>query len=309
MARRKISLIGAGQIGGVQAQLIAQRQLADVVLLDVVEGVPQGKALDIAHALAGFASDTQIVGTQDYKDTADSDLYIVTAGLPRKPGMSRDDLLSTNLQIIRDVAEGIRSNSPSATVIVISNPLDAMVWAMKELTGFPKERVFGQAGVLDSARFRYFVARELGVSVRDVVAMVLGGHGDSMVPLPRFCSVAGVPLRSLMDDSSIDAIVKRVQGAGGEVVGLLKTGSAFVSPAQASIEMAEAVLLDQKRVLPCAAYLEGEYGASGIYMGVPVLLGAGGVERIFELELDAEERARLDESIGQVKTLLAGIKL
>ncbi len=309
MARRKISLIGAGQIGGVQAQLIAQRQLADVVLLDVVEGVPQGKALDIAHALAGFASDTQIVGTQDYKDTADSDLYIVTAGLPRKPGMSRDDLLSTNLQIIRDVAEGIRSNSPSATVIVISNPLDAMVWAMKELTGFPKERVFGQAGVLDSARFRYFVARELGVSVRDVVAMVLGGHGDSMVPLPRFCSVAGVPLRSLMDDSSIDAIVKRVQGAGGEVVGLLKTGSAFVSPAQASVEMAEAVLLDQKRVLPCAAYLEGEYGASGIYMGVPVLLGAGGVERIFELELDAEERARLDESIGQVKTLLAGIKL
>jgi malate dehydrogenase len=309
MARRKISLIGAGQIGGVQAQLIAQRQLADVVLLDVVEGVPQGKALDIAHALAGFASDSQIVGTQDYKDTADSDLYIVTAGLPRKPGMSRDDLLSTNLQIIRDVAEGIRSNSPSATVIVISNPLDAMVWAMKELTGFPKERVFGQAGVLDSARFRYFVARELGVSVRDVVAMVLGGHGDSMVPLPRFCSVAGVPLRSLMDDSSIDAIVKRVQGAGGEVVGLLKTGSAFVSPAQASIEMAEAVLLDQKRVLPCAAYLEGEYGASGIYMGVPVLLGAGGVERIFELELDAEERARLDESIGQVKTLLAGIKL
>ena len=233
MARRKISLIGAGQIGGVQAQLIAQRQLADVVLLDVVEGVPQGKALDIAHALAGFASDTRIVGTQDYKDTADSDLYIVTAGLPRKPGMSRDDLLSTNLQIIRDVAEGIRSNSPSATVIVISNPLDAMVWAMKELTGFPKERVFGQAGVLDSARFRYFVARELGVSVRDVVAMVLGGHGDSMVPLPRFCSVAGVPLRSLMDDSSIDAIVKRVQGAGGEVVGLLKTGSAFVSPAQA----------------------------------------------------------------------------
>ena len=309
MARRKISLIGAGQIGGVQAQLIAQRQLADVVLLDVVEGVPQGKALDIAHGLAGFASDTQIVGTQDYKDTADSDLYIVTAGLPRKPGMSRDDLLSTNLQIIRDVAEGIRSNSPSATVIVISNPLDAMVWAMKELTGFPKERVFGQAGVLDSARFRYFVARELGVSVRDVVAMVLGGHGDSMVPLPRFCSVAGVPLRSLMDDSSIDAIVKRVQGAGGEVVGLLKTGSAFVSPAQASIEMAEAVLLDQKRVLPCAAYLEGEYSASGIYMGVPVLLGAGGVERIFELELDAEERARLDESIGQVKTLLAGIKL
>ena len=309
MARKKISLIGAGQIGGVQAQLIAQRQLADVVLLDVVEGVPQGKALDIAHALAGFQSDCQVVGTNDYKDTADSDLYIVTAGLARKPGMSRDDLLNTNLGIIRDVAEGIRANSPQATVIVVSNPLDAMVWAMKELTGFPKERVFGQAGVLDSARFRYFVAQELGVSVRDVVAMVLGGHGDTMVPLPRLCSVAGVPLRSLMDDATIDAIVKRVQGAGGEVVGLLKTGSAFVSPAQASIEMAEAVLLDQKRVLPCAAYLEGEYGASGIYMGVPVLVGAGGVERIFELELEADERALLDGSIAHVKELLGSIKL
>ncbi len=309
MARPRISLIGAGQIGGVQAQLIAQRQLADVVLFDVVEGVPQGKALDIAHALAGFASDISILGTNDYKDTAGSDLYIVTAGVPRKPGMSRDDLLSTNLGIIRTVAEGIKTHSPKATVIVISNPLDAMVWAMKEITGFPKERVFGQAGVLDSARFKYFVAQELGVSVRDVVAVVLGGHGDTMVPLPRYCSVAGVPLRSLLDDATIAAIVKRVQGAGGEVVGLLKTGSAFVSPAQASIEMAEAVLLDQKRVLPCAAYLEGEYGASGIYMGVPVLIGAAGVERIFELELERDERASLDKSIGHVKTLLEGIKL
>jgi len=309
MARKKISLIGAGNIGGVQAQLIAQKQLADVVLLDVVEGVPQGKALDINHALAGFGSDVSVVGTNDYKDTAGSDLYIVTAGLARKPGMSRDDLLNTNLNIIKSVAEGIKSNSPNATVIVVSNPLDAMVWTMKEATGFPKERVLGMAGVLDSARFRFFVAQELGVSVRDVVAMVLGGHGDTMVPLPRYCSVSGVPLLSLMDQGTVDAIVKRVQGAGGEVVGLLKTGSAFVSPAQASIEMAESFLLDQKRVLPCAAYLEGEYGASGIYMGVPVQIGAGGIERIFELELNADERAMLDQSIEHVKTLLGGISL
>ena len=309
MARKKISLIGAGNIGGVQAQLIAQKQLADVVLLDVVEGIPQGKALDINHALAGFGSDVSVVGTNDYKDTAGSDLYVVTAGLARKPGMSRDDLLNTNLNIIKSVGEGIKENSPNATVIVVSNPLDAMVWAMKQITSFPKERVFGMAGVLDSARFRFFVAQELGVSVRDVVAMVLGGHGDTMVPLPRYCSVSGVPLLSLMDPGSVDAIVKRVQGAGGEVVGLLKTGSAFVSPAQASIEMAESFLFDQKRVLPCAAYLEGEYGASGIYMGVPVQIGAGGVERIFELELNSEERALLDGSIEHVKTLIAGFSL
>ena len=309
MARNKISLIGAGQIGGVQAQLIAQRQLADVVLFDIVDGVPQGKSLDIAHALAGFGSDVSITGTNDYKDTAGSDVYIVTAGLPRKPGMSRDDLLATNLKIIKEVAGGIRDNSPNAIVIVVSNPLDAMVWAMKEVTGFPKERVFGQAGVLDSARFRYFVAQELGVSVRDVVAMVLGGHGDTMVPLPRYCSVNGVPLQSLMDADTIDAIARRVQGAGGEVLGLLKTGSAFVSPAEASVEMAEAVLRDQKRVLPCAAYLEGEYGVSGIYLGVPCQIGAGGVERIFELELDASERALLDHSIEHVKSLLEGITL
>ena len=309
MARNKISLIGAGQIGGVQAQLIAQRQLADVVLFDIVDGVPQGKSLDIAHALAGFGSDVSITGTNDYKDTAGSDVYIVTAGLPRKPGMSRDDLLATNLKIIKEVAAGIRDNSPNAIVIVVSNPLDAMVWAMKEVTGFPKERVFGQAGVLDSARFRYFVAKELGVSVRDVVAMVLGGHGDTMVPLPRYSSVNGIPLQSLMDADTISAIAKRVQGAGGEVVGLLKTGSAFVSPAEASVEMAEAVLRDQKRVLPCAAYLEGEYGVSGIYLGVPCQIGARGVERIFELELDASERALLEGSIEHVKSLLDGLTL
>jgi malate dehydrogenase len=309
MARHKISLIGGGQIGGVQAQLIAQKQLADVVLYDIVEGLPQGKMLDIAHALSEWGSDVSVVGTNDYKDTAGSDVYIVTAGLARKPGMSRDDLLATNLKIIREVAEGIRDNSPDAIVIVVSNPLDAMVWALKQITGFRKERVFGQAGVLDSARFRYFVAQELGVAARDVVAMVLGGHGDTMVPLPRYCSVNGVPLRSLLSDDKIAAIVKRVQGAGGEVVGLLKTGSAFVSPAVASVEMAEAVLLDQKRVLPCAAYLEGEYGASGLYMGVPCLIGAAGVERIFEVELDAAERALMDQSLDHVRELIASIDL
>jgi malate dehydrogenase len=309
MARPKISLIGAGNIGGVQAQLIAQRQLADVVLFDVVEGLPQGKALDIGHALDGWASAVSVVGTNSYADTAGSDLYIVTAGLARKPGMSRDDLLNTNLKIIRQVAEGIRTHSPDAVVIVVSNPLDAMVWAMKQITGFPKQRVFGMAGVLDSARFKFFVARELGVAVQDVVAMVLGGHGDTMVPLPRLCSVSGVPLTRLLSRAKIDAIVKRVQDAGGEIVGLLKTGSAFVSPAAASLTMAEAVLLDQKRVLPCAAYLEGEYGASGIYMGVPVQVGRGGAEKILELELEAEERAAVRESIGHVQRLIGEIKL
>ena len=309
MARRKLSRIGAGQIGGVQAQLIAQRRLADVVLFDVVEGVPQGKALDICHALSGWGSDVSVVGTNDYKDTAGSDLYIVTAGVPRKPGMSRDDLLSTNLGIIKQVAAGIKENSPNAHVIVVSNPLDVMVLAMKKLTGFPKERVFGQAGVLVSARFRFFVAEELGVSVRDVHAVVLGGHGDTMVPLVRYCSVGGVPLRKLLDDATIDRIAERVKGAGGEVVGLLKTGSAFVSPAEASVEMAEAVLLDQKRVLPCAAHLDGEYGQNGLYFGVTAVLGAGGVERILEFELDADEQGLLDKSAEAVRGLVAAANL
>jgi malate dehydrogenase len=309
MRRPKISLIGAGQIGGVQAQLIASRGLADVVLYDVVEGVPQGKALDICHALSEWGSDVRVRGTNDYKDTAGSDLCIVTAGVPRKPGMSRDDLLSVNLGIIQSVAAGIREHSPQAIVVVVSNPLDVMVLALQKLTGFPTQRVFGQAGVLDSARFRYFVAEKLGVSVRDVHAVVLGGHGDTMVPLPRYCSVGGVPLRRLLDDATIAQIAKRVQDAGGEIVGLLKTGSAFVSPAEASVEMAEAVLRDQKRVLPCAAYLDGEYGQRGFYFGVPVVLGAGGVERVLELDLDASERAALDKSAEAVRALVAAAKL
>ncbi len=309
MARAKISLIGAGNIGGVLAQLAAQRELGDVVLFDVVEGLPQGKALDISHASPLAQTDASILGTTDYADTANSDLYIVTAGLARKPGMSRDDLLATNLKIIRDVSENIKRYSPGAIVIVVSNPIDVMVWALKEITGFPRERVVGMAGVLDSSRFRYFIAEKLGVSVRDVVAMVLGGHGDSMVPLPRYCSVNGIPLQRLMDRPTIDAIVKRVQGAGGEIVGLLKTGSAFVSPAQSAIEMAESILRDQKRVLPCAAYLDGEYGVSGIYMGVPVQLGARGVERIFELELDASEQALLKKSSEHVQGVISSVTL
>ncbi len=309
MARAKISLIGAGNIGGVLAQLAAQRELGDVVLFDVVEGLPQGKALDLSHASPLAQTDAHILGTTDYADTANSDLYIVTAGLARKPGMSRDDLLATNLKIIRDVSENIKRYSPGAIVIVVSNPLDVMVWALKEITGFPRERVVGMAGVLDSSRFRYFIAEKLGVSVRDVVAVVLGGHGDSMVPLPRYCSVSGIPLQRLMDQPTIDAIVKRVQGAGGEIVGLLKTGSAFVSPAQSAIEMAESILRDQKRVLPCAVYLDGEYGVSGIYMGVPVQLGAGGVERIFELELNASEQALLKKSSEHVQGVISSVTL
>jgi malate dehydrogenase len=305
----KISLIGAGNIGGVQAQLIAQRELADVVLFDVVEGLPQGKALDICHALDGWGSSVSVTGTNSYKDTAGSDLYIVTAGLARKPGMSRDDLLTKNLSIIKSVAEGIRDNSPGSIVIVVSNPLDAMVYAMKQVTGFASERVFGMAGVLDSARFKYFVADELGVAVQDVNAMVLGGHGDTMVPLPRHSSVNGVPLLSLIDRAKLDEIVKRVQGAGGEIVGLLKTGSAFVSPAAASVAMAESVLLDQKRVLPCAAWCEGEYGAKGIYMGVPVQLGRSGVEQIFEIDLNDEEQAQMRESIEHVERLVSEIQI
>lgn len=309
MAKAKISLIGGGNIGGVLTLIAAQKELGDIVLYDIVEGMPQGKALDISHATPLVDSDTRILGTNDYADTAGSDLYIVTAGFPRKPGMSRDDLLAANLEIIKDVSKNIKKHSPNSMVIIVSNPLDVMVWSFKELTGFPRERVVGMAGVLDSARFRYFVAERLGVSVQDVVALVLGGHGPTMVPLPRYCSVSGIPLTKLMDQATIDAIVKRVQEAGTEIVGLLKTGSAYFSPAQSAIEMAESILLDQKRVLPGAAYLEGEYGVSGIYMGVPMQLGAGGLEKIIELELDSTEQAALKKSVEHVQKVVAEVKL
>jgi len=309
MARNKIALIGGGNIGGVLAQEAAYRELGDVVLFDVVEGLPQGKALDIAEGAPVLGANSSLSGTNDYADIAGADLVIITAGLARKPGMSRDDLMKTNLSIMKQVAEGVRNNAPDAYVIVISNPLDAMVYTFKEVSGFPKNRVIGMAGVLDSARFRAFVAWELGVSVRDVTALVLGGHGDTMVPLIRYCTVAGVPVEQLLSRDRIDAIVDRTMGAGGEVVGLLKTGSAFVSPALSAIEMAESILRDQKRVLACACQLDGEYGVNGLYVGVPCVLGADGIERVIEVEMDAEERKLFDASVEHVRSLVEQIEL
>jgi malate dehydrogenase len=309
MARKKIALIGGGNIGGVLAQEAAYRELGDVVIFDVVEGMPQGKALDMAEGAPVLGADASITGTNDYAGIAGADLVIITAGLARKPGMSRDDLLKTNLSIMKQVAEGVRDNAPDAMVIVISNPLDAMVYTFKEVSGFPKNRVVGMAGVLDSARFRAFVAWELGVSVQDVSALVLGGHGDTMVPLIRYCTVAGVPVEQLLSREKIDAIVERTKGAGGEVVGLLKTGSAFVSPALSAIEMAESILKDKKRVLACACQLDGEYGVNGLYVGVPCVLGSGGIERVLEVEMDADERKLFDASVEHVRSLVEQIQL
>jgi malate dehydrogenase len=309
MARRKIALIGGGNIGGVLAELVAYRELGDVVLFDVVEGLPQGKALDLAEGAPLLGADARVQGTNRYEDIAGADLVIVTAGLARKPGMSRDDLLRTNLDIMKQVAQGVKQHAPGATVIVVSNPLDAMVYTFKQISGFPKNRVVGMAGVLDSARFRAFVAWELGVSVQDVTALVLGGHGDTMVPLVRYCTVAGIPISKLIPPPRIEAIVERTKNAGGEVVNLLKTGSAFVSPAASAIEMAEAVLKDKKRVLACACLCEGEYGVEGLYVGVPCVLGAGGVEKILEVELDAEERKLFDASVEHVRKLVSEIRL
>ena len=309
MARPKIGLIGAGNIGGVLAEQIAYRELGDVVLFDVVEGMPQGKALDIAEGAPLLGTDAKVTGVNGYEGIAGCDLVIVTAGLARKPGMSRDDLLKTNLAIMKQVAEGVKTHAPQATAIVVSNPLDAMVYTFKQVSGFPKNRVVGMAGVLDSARFRAFVAWELGVSVQDVTALVLGGHGDTMVPLVRYCTVAGIPITKLLAQDKIDAIVERTKNAGGEVVGLLKTGSAFVSPAASAIEMAESILKDKKRVLACACLCEGEYGVNGLYVGVPCVLGAGGVERIVEVELDAGERKLFDASVEHVRKLVGEIQL
>ena len=317
MARKKISLIGGGQIGGVLAQLIAQRQLGDVVLFDIVEDMPQGKTLDIAEAARIDGFDGKVEGTNDYKDIAGSDLVIITAGLPRKPGMSRDDLLTTNSKIMKSVAEAVKANAPDAICIVISNPLDAMVTLFKKVTGFPTNRVFGQAGILDSSRFSTFIAWELGVSVKDVNAMVLGGHGDTMVPIIRHSNVNGIPAMDLLErkygDAAkakevMDAMVTRTKKAGGEVVGLLKTGSAFYSPASAAISMAEAIIYDEKRVLPVCAYLDGEFGVNGYYLGVPAVLGATGVEKVVEFSLDETEQAGLDNSINAVKNLVADME-
>jgi malate dehydrogenase len=309
MSRSKIALIGAGQIGGTLAHLAGLKELGDVVLFDIAEGIPQGKALDLAESSPVDGFDAGYAGSNDYSAIAGADVCIVTAGVARKPGMSRDDLLGINLKVMKSVGKGIAEHAPDAFVICITNPLDAMVWALQKFSGLPANKVVGMAGVLDSARFRYFLAQEFNVSVKDVTAFVLGGHGDTMVPLVRYCTVAGVPISQFMSSDKIEAIVERTKGAGGEVVGLLKTGSAFVSPAMSAIEMAEAYLLDKKRVFACACLCDGEYGVDGLYVGVPCVLGAGGVERILEIELDAEERKLFDASVDHVKKLVDQIDL
>ncbi|HET8727157.1 MAG TPA: malate dehydrogenase [Alphaproteobacteria bacterium] len=308
MARNKIALIGSGQIGGTLALLAGIKELGDVVLFDIVDGVPQGKALDIAEAAPVEGFDADYTGASDYAGIAGADVVIVTAGVPRKPGMSRDDLVGTNTKVMKSVGEGIKKHAPNAFVIVITNPLDAMVGVMREVTGFDAKKVVGMAGVLDSARFRHFLAEEFKVSVEDVTAFVLGGHGDTMVPSVRYSTVAGIPLPDLVKmgwttQEKLDRIVQRTRDGGAEIVGLLKTGSAFYAPASSAIAMAEAYLKDKKRVLPCAAYLTGQYGVSGLYIGVPVVIGAEGVERIIEIELNAEEKAMFDKSVDAVKTL------
>src|SRR5437868_2001610 len=304
MPRKKIALIGAGMIGGTLAHLCALKGLGDVVLFDVIEGLPQGKALDLLEGgpIEGF--DVSLVGTNDYADIRGADVCIVTAGVPRKPGMSRDDLLGINAKIVGTVADNLKQYAPDAFVIVISNPLDAMVTLMKQRTGFPKHRVVGMAGVLDSSRYRTFIAQELKVSVTNVTAMVLGGHGDDMVPVRSHTSVGGIPVASLVKADRLDAIEQRTRQAGGEIVALLKTGSAFYSPASAAIQMADAYLNDRKAILPCAAYLEGEYGLRGLYVGVPVQIGAGGVERVLAIDLTAEERKALETSAAHVRELV-----
>jgi malate dehydrogenase len=309
MARKKIALIGAGQIGGTLALLVGLKHLGDIVLFDIIEGTPQGKALDIVQAGSVEDFDAHILGTNNYDDIKGADVVIVTAGVPRKPGMSRDDLLGINAKVVRDVGAAIKKNCPKAFVIVITNPLDAMVWVMREACGLPHNMVVGMAGVLDSARFRTFLAQEFKVSVEDVTAFVLGGHGDTMVPLARYSAVAGIPLPDLIKmgwttKERIDAIVQRTRDGGAEIVGLLKTGSAFYAPASSAIQMAESFLLDKKRVLPCAAHLKGEYGVKDLYVGVPVVLGAGGVEKVVEIELDASEKAMFDKSVSAVRGLI-----
>ena len=313
MARKKIALIGAGNIGGTLAHLAAQKELGDIVLFDIMEGIPQGKALDLSQCgpIEGF--DAKITGTNDYKDIAGADVIIVTAGVPRKPGMSRDDLLGINLKVMKAVGEGIKANAPGAFVICITNPLDAMVWALREFSGLPHNMVVGMAGVLDSARFSHFIAEEFKVSAKDVTTFVLGGHGDTMVPVVQYSTVAGIPVPDLIKmgkstKERIDAIVTRTRGGGGEIVGLLKTGSAFYAPATSGIAMAEAYLGDQKRVLPCAAYVNGQYGVKDLYVGVPVVIGAGGVEQIVEIALDDEAKANMQVSVDAVKELLVACR-
>ncbi len=313
MARPKIALIGAGQIGGTLAHLAAMKELGDVVLFDIAEGTPQGKALDIAQSGPSEGFDAAMKGANDYADIAGADVCIVTAGVPRKPGMSRDDLLGINLKVMKSVGEGIKAHAPNAFVICITNPLDAMVWALQQFSGLPANKVVGMAGVLDSARFRHFLSLEFDVSMRDVTAFVLGGHGDTMVPLARYSTVGGIPLPDLVkmgwtSQDKLDAIIQRTRDGGAEIVGLLKTGSAFYAPATAGIEMAEAYLKDQKRVLPCAAWVDGAFGLDGIYVGVPTVIGAGGVERVIDIDLNGDEAAMFQKSVDAVKGLVAACK-
>ena len=304
MARKKIALIGAGAIGGTMAHLCALKGLGDVVLYDVIDGLPQGKALDLLQSAPIENFDVQITGTTKYEDIAGADVCIVTAGIVRKPGMSRDDLLGTNAKIMRQVAEGIKSYAPNTFVIVITNPLDAMVTLTKRVTGFPKNRVVGQSGILDSSRYRTFIAQELKVSVASVSAVVLGGHGDDMVPVRSSCQLSGTAIEKFISGNRLDEIEARVRNAGGEIISLLKTASAFYSPASAAIRMAQAYLMDKKEILPCAAYLEGEYGVHGYYFGVPIMIGAGGVEKIIEMELSPGEKKAFEVSLAHVKELV-----
>jgi len=307
--KNKVTIVGGGNVGATAAHWAAEKELADIVLIDIIEGMPQGKALDLMETRPVEDFDTKVIGTNDYKDTANSDIVVITAGLPRKPGMSRDELLDVNKKIVQGVTEQVVKYSPNAILIIVSNPLDAMCHVAKMVSKFPKHRVFGMAGILDTARFRCFVSMELNVSVEDIQAMVLGGHGDDMVPLPRYTTVAGVPVTELMSKEKIDAIVSRTRKAGGEIVALLKTGSAYYSPSAAVVQMVESVLKDKKRVVPCAAYLEGEYGIRDLYVGVPIKIGAMGVEQIIELKLTDEEKAALNKSANAVRELVQLIKI
>ena len=306
---RKVTVVGAGHVGATLAQRIADRELADVVLIDVIEGMPQGKGLDITQATPIEASDARVLGTNDYKDTAGSDIVVLTAGIARKPGMSRDDLLNTNYKIVRECTESAVKHSPNAILIMVANPLDAMTQVALKVSGFPKHRVFGMAGVLDSARMRTFIAMELGVSVENTSAFVLGGHGDTMVPLPRYSTVSGIPITELLPPERVEAIVKRTASGGAEIVGLLKTGSAYYAPSSSTVEMVDAVLKDKHKILPCCCYLEGEFGIKGVYVGVPAQLGAKGVEKIWEIQLTDAEKAALHKSAAAVKELVDIMKL
>ncbi len=305
---KKVTVVGAGNVGATAAQRLAEKELCDVALVDIIEGLPQGKALDLAEAAPIEKHDARLTGSNDYAASANSDIVIITAGIPRKPGMSRDDLLNINAGIMNSVTKEIAKLSPDAIIIVVSNPLDAMCHVAYETSGFPKNRVIGMAGVLDSARFRSFIAMELNVSVENTTAFVLGGHGDTMVPLPRYSTVAGIPITELLPKERIDALVERTANGGAEIVGLLKTGSAFYAPASAAVEMAESILKDKKKILPCAVYLEGEYGFNGLFIGVPVKLGANGVEEIIEITLTAEEKAALEKSADAVRELKEALK-